>query len=69
MSPTSTRPATAGPHAKDGIEADPDRGSGTDVRPQPRRRAAAFMLGAKFWMALGWLLVILLLVFPFPWVW
>jgi hypothetical protein len=68
MSPTSTRPATAGPHAKDGIEADPDRGSGTDVRPQPRRRAA-FMLGAKFWMALGWLLVILLLVFPFPWVW
>jgi hypothetical protein len=68
MSPPSTRPATAGLHGKDPIEADSDRGSRTHVRPQHRRRAA-FMLNSKFWMALGWLVVILLLVFPFPWAW
>jgi hypothetical protein len=37
------------------------------VGPQPRHRD--FMLNSRFWMALGWLLVILLAVFPFPWWW
>jgi hypothetical protein len=39
------------------------------VRPQPRRRADLMGLNSTWWMALGWLIVILLLVFPFPWVW
>jgi hypothetical protein len=59
MSPSSTRPANAGPHGKDEIE-------GAGRRP---RRRADLMRNSKIWMALGWLLVILLLVFPFPWAW
>jgi hypothetical protein len=39
------------------------------VRPQPRRRADLMGFNSTWWMALGWLIVILLLVFPFPWVW
>jgi hypothetical protein len=68
MSSPTTRPATAGPRGKEEIEADADRGRRWhDVGPQPRRRD--FMLNSRFWMALGWLLVILLAVFPFPWWW
>jgi hypothetical protein len=57
MSPPSTGPATAGPHGKDEIEG-----------PE-RRRRVDFLLNSKFWMALGWLLVIILAVFPLPWWW
>ena len=70
MSPPSTRPATAGPHGKDEIEADADRGRRWHhVRPQPRRRADLMGFNSALWMALGWVIVILVLVFPFPWVW
>jgi hypothetical protein len=70
MTPPSTRPATAGPHGQDEIEADADRGRRWyHVRPQPRRRTDLMGFNSTFWMALGWLIVILLLVFPFPWVW
>ena len=39
------------------------------VRPRPRRRTDLMGFNSTWWMALGWLIVILLLVFPFPWVW
>jgi hypothetical protein len=40
-----------------------------DLRPQPRRRTDVMGFSSTLWMALGWLIVILLIVFPFPWVW
>jgi hypothetical protein len=60
----------AGPHGEDEIEAIDDRGRRWhQVRPRPRRRTDLMGFNSTLWMALGWLIVILLLVFPFPWVW
>jgi len=59
----------AGAHGEDEIEAIDDRGRRwRQVRPQPRRRSDLMGFDSAWWMALGWLVVILLLVFPFPWV-
>jgi hypothetical protein len=70
MSAPSTRPATTGSHGKNEIEADADRGRRWQhVRPHPRRRTDFMGFNSALWMALGWVLVILLVVFPFPWVW
>jgi hypothetical protein len=70
MSSPSTGPATAGLPGKDEIEADADRGRRWNhVRPQPRRRTDVMGFNSTLWMALGWLIVIVLLVFPFPWWW
>jgi len=58
-----------GAHREDEIEAIDDRGRRWhQVRPQPRRRSDLMGFNSAWWMALGWLVVILLLVFPFPWV-
>ena len=38
------------------------------LRPEPRRRTDLMGFNSTLWMALGWLIVIVLLVFPFPWV-
>ena len=60
----------AGPHGEDEIEATDDRRRRWHhLRPQPRRRSDFMGFNSAWWMALGWLVVILLLVFPFPWVW
>jgi hypothetical protein len=60
----------AGPHGEGEIEALDDRGRRwQQVRPRPRRRTDFMGFNSTVWMALGWLIVILLLVFPFPWVW
>jgi hypothetical protein len=60
----------AGAHGEDEIEAIDDRGRRwRQVRPQPRRRTDLMGFNSTWWMALAWLLVILLVVFPFPWVW
>jgi hypothetical protein len=59
----------AGSHGEDEIDAIDDRGRRWhQVRPQPRRRPDLMGFNSALWMALGWLIVILLLVFPFPWV-
>jgi hypothetical protein len=56
--------------AKDQIEAFDDRGRRWhQVRPQPRRRSDLMGFNSTLWMALGWLIVIVLIVFPFPWWW
>ena len=39
------------------------------ARPTPPRRTDLMGINAKWWMALGWLIVIAVLVFPFPWWW
>ena len=57
-------------HGEDEIETIDDRGRRWHhLRPQPRRRTDLMGFNATLWMALGWLVVILLLVFPFPWAW
>jgi hypothetical protein len=40
-----------------------------DLRPQPRRRTDLIGFNSTLWMGLGWVLLILALVFPFPWWW
>jgi hypothetical protein len=39
------------------------------VRPQPRRRTDLMGINSTWWMVVGWILVILVLLFPFPWWW
>jgi hypothetical protein len=37
------------------------------LRPEPRRRTDLMGFNSAWWMAVGWLIVILLVIFPFPW--
>ena len=39
------------------------------LRPNPRRRTDLMGFNSTWWMAVGWLIVIVLVVFPFPWWW
>jgi hypothetical protein len=39
------------------------------LRPKPRRRAVLMGFNSPFWMALVWLIVIVLIVYPFPLWW
>jgi hypothetical protein len=60
----------AGSHGEDEIETIDDRGRRCHhLRPQPRRRTDRMGFNSTLWMALGWLIVIVLLVFPLPWAW
>jgi hypothetical protein len=57
-------------HTQDETETIEDRGRRWHhLRPRPRRRTDLVGFKSTLWMALGWLIVILLLVFPFPWAW
>jgi hypothetical protein len=40
-----------------------------DLRPHPGRRTDLMGVNSTLWMGLGWVTLILLLVFPFPWWW
>jgi hypothetical protein len=40
-----------------------------DLQPQPRRRTDLMGFNSTVWMGLGWVLLVLALVFPFPWWW
>ena len=40
-----------------------------DLRPQPRRRTDLMGFNSTIWMGLGWVVLVLALVFPFPWGW
>jgi hypothetical protein len=60
----------AGPQHEDDIEATDDRGRRWyHVRPEPRRRTDLMGLNSTWWMAVVWLILILLVVFPIPWWW
>ena len=38
-------------------------------RPTPRRRSDLMGFNSMWWMALVWILVLVLIVYPFPWWW
>lgn len=58
----------ADPHDQDEIEATDDRGRRWyRLRPTPRRRSDIWGFNSTWWMALGWVIVIAVVVFPFPW--
>ena len=40
-----------------------------DLWPQPRRRTDLMGFNSTLWMGVGWVILILALVFPFPWWW
>jgi hypothetical protein len=39
------------------------------LRPQPRRSADLMGFNSTLWMVLVWLVVIVLIAYPFPWWW
>jgi hypothetical protein len=58
------------PHGEDEIEGIDDRGRRWyHLRPEPPRRTDFMCFNSTWWMAVGWVLVILVLLFPFPWWW
>jgi hypothetical protein len=42
---------------------------GYDLRPQPRRRGDLMGFNSTLWMGVGWVILVLALIFPFPWWW
>jgi hypothetical protein len=42
---------------------------GYGLRPQPRGRTDLNGFNSALWMGLGWVLLVLALLFPFPWWW
>jgi hypothetical protein len=39
------------------------------LRPQPRRRTDLMRFNFTWWMAVVWVVVILVVAYPFPWWW
>jgi len=37
------------------------------LRPEPRRRADLMGFNSTWWMVLAWLILIVVIAFPFPW--
>jgi hypothetical protein len=37
------------------------------LRPEPRRRSDFMGVNSTWWMVLAWIILILVIVFPFPW--
>ena len=61
---------TAGPYGEDEIEATDDGARRWyHLRPEPRRRADLMGFNSTLWMVLVWLIVIVLVAYPFPWWW
>jgi hypothetical protein len=59
-----------GPHGEEEIEGTDDRGRRWyHLRPEPPRRTDFMGFNSTWWMAVGWVLLILVLLFPFPWWW
>jgi hypothetical protein len=61
---------SAGPYVDDEIEGGGDRGRRWyQLRPEPRRRTDFMGFNSRWWMALGWLVLLIVVAFPFPWWW
>ena len=54
--------------AQGGLQDDRRRRS-YDLRPEPRRRSDVMGFNSTWWMALVWLVVIVVAVYPLPWWW
>ena len=60
----------AGPRDEDEIDGADDRGRPWyQLRPEPRLRTDFMGFNSRYWMALGWLVLLLVVAFPFPWWW
>jgi hypothetical protein len=59
---------SAGPDGGDEI-ADARRRRWYQLRPEPRRRIDFMGFNSTWWMALGWLVLLIVVAFPFPWWW
>jgi hypothetical protein len=60
----------AGPQREDEAEATDDhRRRWYHLRPEPRRRSDLMGFNSTWWMALVWVIVILVVAYPFPWWW
>ena len=58
----------AGPDREDEIDPTEDRGRRWyHLRPKPRRRNDLWGFNSAWWMALGWPLLIVFAVSPWPW--
>ena len=61
---------SAGPSDGDEIDdADPRGRRWYQLRPEPRRRIDFMGFNSTWWMALGWLVVLIVVAFPFPFPW
>jgi hypothetical protein len=57
-----------GPEGEDEVNAPEDQGRRWyHPRPKPRRRTDFMGFNSKWWMALGWFALLLVVAFPFPW--
>jgi hypothetical protein len=57
-------------HGEGKIEAIAGRGRRWyHLRPEPRRRTDLMGFNSTWWMAVAWLIVIVLAVSPYPWWW
>jgi hypothetical protein len=57
-------------HGEDEIQGADDRGRRWyHIQPEPRRRTDFMGFNSTWWMALGWLLLLIVVAFPFPWWW
>ncbi|HEX2311663.1 MAG TPA: hypothetical protein VHH91_13215 [Vicinamibacterales bacterium] len=57
-------------HGEEAIEdADHHRRRWYKLRSEPRRRTDFMGLNSTWWMALGWLVLLIVVAFPFPWWW
>ena len=66
------------PHTRDAAQGGPvvenqaadDRGRRWyQLRPESRRRTDFMGINSTWWMALGWLVLLIVVAFPFPWLW
>jgi hypothetical protein len=64
--PDALEPLTKGDLMSDTPETAPGR-RWYHLRPEPRRRTDLMGFSSTLWMAVGWLIVIVVIFFPFPW--
>jgi hypothetical protein len=64
--PDALEPLTKGDLMSDTPETAPGR-RWYHLRPEPRRRTDLMGSSSTLWMAVGWLIVIVVIFFPFPW--
>jgi hypothetical protein len=58
------------PPREDHIDGGDDHGRRRyDLQPEPRGRTDFMGLNSTWWMALGWLVLLIVVAFPFPWWW
>jgi hypothetical protein len=59
-----------GLHGEDETERADDHGRRWyHLRPEPRRRTDFLGFNSTWWMTVAWLILLLGVIFPFPWVW